>query len=155
MQEEYAELLQRELTDENRRKLMALENPNLHRFVADAIGLCKPESVLVCTDSAKEIAQYRQLAIDNGEEISLATEGHTFHFDGTKDEAGDNRPVGCSRHPALAQGSPRPQCDQERLAADRPARPRRCRIRIRADHGHQRRRDARLASRGLRRMTRS
>ena len=89
MQEEYASVLQDKLTEANYEKLMALKNSKLHRFVADAIELCQPDSVLVCTDSAEDIALCRQLAINNAEEKPLAMEGHTAHFDGPKDQARD------------------------------------------------------------------
>ena len=89
MAERYEQVLADRLTDEDLRKLMALSNPKLHRFVAEAIELCDPESVFVCTDSAEDIAYVRQLAIDNGEEAPLALEGHTIHFDGYPDQARD------------------------------------------------------------------
>ena len=66
-----------------------MKNPKLQRFVAEAISLCEPDSVLVFTDSAEDIALCRQLAIDNAEEKPLAMEGHTVHFDGPKDQARD------------------------------------------------------------------
>ncbi len=82
-------ILKNQLDAANLEKLMALNNPKLHAFVADAIELCQPESVFVCTDSEEDIAHIRQLAIDQREEIPLAMEGHTIHYDGPKDQARD------------------------------------------------------------------
>jgi len=82
-------LLQTKLTAENYAKLMALENPKMHRFVADAIELTCPASVFVCTDSDDDIGYIRSLAVKSGEEIPLSTPGHTCHFDGYHDQARD------------------------------------------------------------------
>jgi len=83
------ELLKERLTAENYNRLIALANPKMHEFVADAIELTQPESVFVCTDSEKDRAYIRELAVKNGEEISLDTPGHTCHFDGYHDQARD------------------------------------------------------------------
>ncbi len=85
MTENYKQILQDRLDDRNYERLMALPNPKLHRFVADAIKLCNPRSVFVVTDSKEDIASLRRLAIEGGEEIPLATPGHTVHFDGYRD----------------------------------------------------------------------
>jgi len=82
-------MLEARLSDENLRKLRAVGNPKLHRFVAEALELCEPDSVFVCTDSPEDIAYIRRLTIDNGEEAPLALEGHTIHFDGYHDQARD------------------------------------------------------------------
>jgi len=83
------ELIKEKLTAENYDKLIALDNPKMHEFVADAIELCGPASVFVCTDSPDDIAHLRELAVKNGEEISLNITGHTCHFDGYNDQARD------------------------------------------------------------------
>ena len=70
-------------------KLLALPNPKLHRFVADAVELCTPQRVFVAGDSPEDIAFVRQLAIDNAEETPLALAGHTVHFDGYNDQGRD------------------------------------------------------------------
>ncbi|MHB9069081.1 MAG: phosphoenolpyruvate carboxykinase (GTP) [Sedimentisphaerales bacterium] len=81
--------LQEKLNKENFDKLMALDSEKLHKFVADAIELTKPASVLVCTDKPEDADYVRRLAIKNGEEIPLATKGHTYHFDGINDQGRD------------------------------------------------------------------
>jgi len=83
------ELLKKKLTTENYNRLIALDNPKMHDFIADAIELNRPASVFVCTDSPQDRAYIRELAIKNGEEIPLAIPGHTCHFDGYYDQARD------------------------------------------------------------------
>lgn len=89
MQERYIQLLQAKLKGENYQKLRCLQNPKLHQFVADAVELCHPDSVVVSTDSAEDIETIRKKAMEAGEEIPLAMEGHTVHFDGYYDQARD------------------------------------------------------------------
>jgi phosphoenolpyruvate carboxykinase (GTP) len=83
------ELLKKKLTAENYSRLMTLDNPKMHEFVADAIELTGAESVYVCTDSDEDRTYIRELAIKNGEEVPLDITGHTCHFDGYHDQARD------------------------------------------------------------------
>ena len=83
------ELLKNKLTEENYNRLMALENQQMHEFVADAIALAGPDSVFVCTDAPADIDYIRELTVKNAEEIPLAMKGHTYHFDGYNDQARD------------------------------------------------------------------
>ena len=83
------DFLKQKLTPDNFQKLMALENPKMHRFVADAVELTRPASVFVCTDDPADHDYIRQLAITNGEEVHLKIDGHTCHFDGYYDQARD------------------------------------------------------------------
>lgn len=83
------ELLKEKLTTENYNKLIALDNPKMHEFVADAIELTRPASVFVCTDSPQDVVYIRELVIKAGEERALNIPGHTCHFDGYYDQARD------------------------------------------------------------------
>ncbi|MBW8001133.1 MAG: phosphoenolpyruvate carboxykinase (GTP) [Planctomycetes bacterium] len=83
------ELLKEKLNEKHYQRLMALENPKLHAFVADAIELTNPETVYVCTDDDADIEYIRKQAIALGEEKTLKIQGHTSHFDGYKDQARD------------------------------------------------------------------
>jgi len=83
------ELLKEKLTTENYNRLMALDNPKMHEFIADAIELTGAASVSVLTDSEEDRTYLRELAIKNGEEIPLDVAGHTCHFDGYNDQARD------------------------------------------------------------------
>lgn len=84
-----AEILRPKLKGDNFSKLEKIPNPRLHRFVADAVALCNPDSVFVCTDSPEDIEYVRKRAIETGEEKPLKVEGHTVHFDGYYDQARD------------------------------------------------------------------
>ena len=84
-----AEILKDTLDPDSLAKIEALDNDTLRAFVADAIQLCRPESVTVCSDCPQDIAAIRQRAIDKGEESPLTLEGHTIHFDGYRDQARD------------------------------------------------------------------
>jgi len=89
MSDRYSNLLKARLTDGNHDKLMQLQNPALHEFVAKGIEICNPDSVFVCTDAAEDIRYIREQAVATGEEGKLAIEGHTCHFDGYNDQARD------------------------------------------------------------------
>ena len=82
-------LLQEKIDPKNLEKLTALQNDRLNAFVAEAIELTNPDSVLVFTDAAKDIETLRDMAKNGGGEHPLATPGHTYHFDGPKDQARD------------------------------------------------------------------
>jgi len=89
MNDTYAAVLKGQLDADNLGRLEALGNERLLRFIADAVALCQPASVKVCTDDPADIVYVRRRAIENGEEIPLATEGHTVHFDGFYDQGRD------------------------------------------------------------------
>ncbi len=82
-------ILKERLGAENYQKLMRIDNPDLHQFIASYLELCNPERVFVCTDSPEDIQYVRQEAIRAGEEMELALDGHTIHFDGYYDQARD------------------------------------------------------------------
>jgi len=87
--EDVKEFLKDRLTPENYDRLISLDNPKMHEFVADAIELTQPASVFVCIGSEADVAYIRDLAIKNGEEVRLKLPGHTCHFDGYHDQARD------------------------------------------------------------------
>jgi len=68
---------------------MRVRSSKVHRFVADAVSLCNPDSVFVCTDSPEHAAFTRRMAVELGEERPLAIDGHTVHFDGIQDQGRD------------------------------------------------------------------
>ncbi|MFW9769673.1 MAG: phosphoenolpyruvate carboxykinase (GTP) [Candidatus Thorarchaeota archaeon] len=83
------EILENALTDANFRKLLAIPNRKVHKFVAEAIQLCKPMKVFICNDSKMDTEYIRRTAIARGEETPLANPYHTVHFDGFHDQARD------------------------------------------------------------------
>jgi phosphoenolpyruvate carboxykinase (GTP) len=109
MKEAHLELLRGRLAPEHYERLVAVPNPRLHRFVADAVELCDPDEVLVFDDSEEGMALTRARAVETGEETALAIRGHTVHFDGMQDQGRDREvtkylvPKGDSLPPALNQ----------------------------------------------------
>ena len=82
-------VLKERLDEENYNKLIRIKNSYLHKFIARYIELCNPTKIFV-SDGSKEAIEYiRKAAIKNGEEMPLAIEGHTVHFDGYYDQARD------------------------------------------------------------------
>ncbi len=79
-----SELLKARIGDNGYRKLMAMDNPEMHKFVAEYIELCNPDRIFVSSDSPDDIKYIRESAIRNGEERRLAIKGHTVHFDGDR-----------------------------------------------------------------------
>ena len=89
MSSHHWKLLESRLDSENCKKLAAIDNPQLHAFVADAVELCEPDVTWVSTDSAEDFEHTRQMALKLREEAPLAIEGHTIHFDGMQDQGRD------------------------------------------------------------------
>jgi len=89
MGESNMELLKAKCSKESLDKILSLNNENLNKHIAKYIEMCKPASVYVCNDSDEDKEYIRQKTLSNSEEKSLATEGHTIHFDGPKDQARD------------------------------------------------------------------
>ena len=106
----YLEALQPKLTPKDFEKLAAIDNPNVHEFIAKANDLCHPEKIFICSDSAEDIAYVRKQAVACGEEQAILTmSGHTVHFDGEQDQGRDRLatkylvPKGVSLSKALNQ----------------------------------------------------
>lgn len=70
-------------------KLSILGVEEIDRFVAETLELCKPDRVFVATDSPEDAEFIRRMALELEEEHELATGGHTFHFDGIRDQGRD------------------------------------------------------------------
>lgn len=83
------EFLNNRLGEEGYRKLLAIDNPEMHEFVADYIKLCNPDEIFVATDSPDDVRYVREAAIRNKEEERLTIREHTIHFDGYYDQARD------------------------------------------------------------------
>jgi phosphoenolpyruvate carboxykinase (GTP) len=49
--------------------------------IANAIALCRPDSVFISTGSKEDMQKVRQMSLDKGEEAPLAMKDHTIHFD--------------------------------------------------------------------------
>src|SRR3972149_3103139 len=106
----YLEALQPKLSQQDFQKLNAIDNPNVHEFIAKASDLCHAERIFICSDSAEDIAHVRHQAVAIGEEKAILTlTGHTVHFDGEHDQGRDRQatkylvPRGVSLSKALNQ----------------------------------------------------
>ena len=88
----YLEALQTKLSPKDFEKLAAIDNPNVHEFIAKISDLCQPGKIFVCSDSAEDIAYVKKQSIVAGEEQAILTmQGHTIHFDGEKDQGRDRQ----------------------------------------------------------------
>jgi phosphoenolpyruvate carboxykinase (GTP) len=83
------QFLQEKLDKESFDRLAAIANDKLHKFVANAVELAKPDSVFVSTDKPEDVEDTRKRAIETGEERPLKIKGHTIHFDGMEDQGRD------------------------------------------------------------------
>jgi len=106
----YLEALQPKLSAADFKKLSAIDNPNVHEFIAKESDLCHPEKIFICSDSTEDIEHVRKQAIATGEEQAILTiNGHTVHFDGELDQGRDRHatkylvPKGLSLSKALNQ----------------------------------------------------
>jgi phosphoenolpyruvate carboxykinase (GTP) len=88
----YLEALQPKLSQKDYAKLAAIENPNIHEFIAKENDMCHPDHIFVCSDSEEDIAYVRRQAVASGEEKAILTmPGHTVHFDGEQDQGRDRQ----------------------------------------------------------------
>ncbi len=106
----YLEALTPKVSQKDYEKLSAIDNPNVHEFIAKASDLCHADQIFVCSDSSEDIAYVRRQAIAVGEEEAvLMMKGHTVHFDGEYDQGRDRQntkylvPRGISLSKALNQ----------------------------------------------------
>ncbi|KXA93645.1 phosphoenolpyruvate carboxykinase [candidate division MSBL1 archaeon SCGC-AAA259E17] len=90
MNQEAENLLKSKCGKEDYEKLKAIDNPAAERFIAEAVEICNPDDIFICSDSPDEIAYIRHKAIAGEEEkAALETPGHTYHLDGPRDQGRD------------------------------------------------------------------
>ncbi len=87
--QQYIDEIKPLLDESNLKKAEKIKSPQAHRFIARSASLCRPEKIFICGDSPEDIEHVRKQAIISGEEIPLATPGHTCHFDGMRDQGRD------------------------------------------------------------------
>ena len=81
--------LEKLLDKEQFEKIKAVDNPELHEFLAEWIEWLEPDKVFVCTDSPEDEAYVKWKALYYGEERMLETLNHTVHYDNYYDQARD------------------------------------------------------------------
>lgn len=86
--------LEEKLGKQGFERLMKINNPALHEFIAKYLQLCNPDRVFVCADTPEDFEYIRNTAIKNGEEKKLAISGHTIHFDNAGDQGRDKKNTG-------------------------------------------------------------
>ena len=91
MSDDSLKIIQEKCSAENLKKLEALNNPALLEFIAEYLELCNPDTIFVRTDSEQDIDYIRKKALELKEELPLAIDGHTMHFDGYNDQARDKK----------------------------------------------------------------
>jgi phosphoenolpyruvate carboxykinase (GTP) len=89
MGDEYLDYLESNLEREHFEKMKDLGKSDMNKFVAETMLLCKPGTVFIATDSEEDRDYVRRKAVELCEETELATEGHTYHFDGPRDQGRD------------------------------------------------------------------
>ncbi len=72
-------------------RLSKINNMYINDIIEKYILLCKPDSVMIVTDSDEDLEMIRAMAVDEQEEYALNTQGHTVHFDGYYDQARDKK----------------------------------------------------------------
>ncbi|MCS7099284.1 MAG: phosphoenolpyruvate carboxykinase (GTP), partial [Sulfolobales archaeon] len=83
--------LQRVLDSESYRKLVAIKDGSLLKWIADMVALAKPSSVFVVTDGSDDLARVVRASLESGEEVPTTIPKHTVHFDGPRDLARDRK----------------------------------------------------------------
>ena len=81
--------LRNKMSPESYRKLLDLDNEKLLCFVCEYVALCEPETVYVCDDSDEDAEYVRRKSLETGEEMRLARENQTVHYDGYLDQGRD------------------------------------------------------------------
>ncbi len=81
------EVLKKNLDSTNLDKLSPITNSDALIKIANAIQICKPDSVFINSGSSEDIKKIKEIALTKGEEKKLAKDGHTIHFDLPQDQA--------------------------------------------------------------------
>lgn len=71
----------------NQKKLELIKNEDVLIKIANAIAMCRPDSVFVNTGTEEDVQWIRDYSLKKGEEKKLAKKGHTIHFDLPQDQA--------------------------------------------------------------------
>ena len=88
---DYLSVLKKALTSDMFEKLLSINDPELHRWIADIIRVAQPSSVYLITGTKEDFDHVRQAALENREEIQSKYPKHTVHFDGPHDIARDRK----------------------------------------------------------------
>lgn len=78
-----------EISEKSLEILKEVNNEKVNKIIEHYAKLCKPKKVTILDDSEESVEYIRDLAIKNNEEATLATNGHTVHFDSFFDQGRD------------------------------------------------------------------
>ncbi len=81
------QLFEEKMDETNLSRIKQINNTEVLLKVANAIAMCRPESIFVNTGSESDRQFIRELALKKGEESKLPMDGHTIHYD-LKEEQG-------------------------------------------------------------------
>lgn len=62
-------------------RISSISHPEILKRIANAVVICNPDKIFINTGSEADRNFIRNLALETGEERSLALENHTIHFD--------------------------------------------------------------------------
>ncbi len=79
--DEARKLFQEKLNQEHLARLGKIKNEEALLKIANAIALCRPDSVFITTGSPEDMQHVRRMSLDKGEESPLAMPDHTIHYD--------------------------------------------------------------------------
>ncbi|MCX8185258.1 MAG: phosphoenolpyruvate carboxykinase (GTP) [Sulfolobales archaeon] len=88
---EFLTYLQQTLDPESYRKLAAINDQSILKWITDMVKLARPSSVYVVTNSSEDIAYVAKVSLERGEELPTNIPRHTAHFDGPRDLARDRK----------------------------------------------------------------
>jgi phosphoenolpyruvate carboxykinase (GTP) len=74
-------LLEEKLDPEHLSRIQKIKHPEVVIKIANAIAMCRPDSVYINTGSETDRQYIRELSLQKGEEANLPMEGHTIHYD--------------------------------------------------------------------------
>ena len=80
-------VIEANLDGANLAKLSPIKNSDALIKIANAITICKPDSIFINSGSPEDIQWIREYSLEKGEEKKLAKDGHTIHFDLPQDQA--------------------------------------------------------------------
>jgi phosphoenolpyruvate carboxykinase (GTP) len=76
-----AKVFKNSMDSEHLSRIQQIRNPEVLLKIANAIAMCRPDSVFVNTGSQTDKQFIRELALKRGEEKTLPMAGHTIHYD--------------------------------------------------------------------------
>lgn len=74
-------LFQEKLDKDHLAKLNKIKTEDALIKIANAIAICRPDSVFITTGSPEDMQAVRRMSIEKGEEAPLTMKDHTIHFD--------------------------------------------------------------------------